>query len=521
MGRRAVISPTVDSEGATAWTLRARGIVKQFAGVRALDGVDLDVATGTVHALLGGNGSGKSTLIRALAGIAPADEGTVEAGGQSYDATGLTPRLARGNGFRFVHQQLSVFPELTIAENLAIGYGWESGTANRIRWRAQNRRADEVLERFNIRAQPRQLLSSCTVATQTMVCVARAMQDLGDAGLLVLDEPTSAFPPAQVELLLRFVREFVNQGHSVIYITHRLDEVVAIADEATLLRDGRIDTRLRRQELSHGRLARAIMGQAALSVASNWQKVTSEAAPSVQVSAVSGGPVVGASLTLRPGEIVGLAGLLGSGRSSLLRLLFGDGARSGGTVTVDGAEVHAKGPRAAMKAGVAYIPEDRPNDAAFATMTVAENLSMATSGEYFRGGKLRHRAELKAARELMHDFRVKAPSVKAPIATLSGGNQQKVILARWLRRNPKLILLDEPSQGVDVGARAEIWQLIRQAADEGACVLVATSDLDEMATFCDRALIMRRGAIVGEVATDEMSEHTLQLRAFGLVEEAS
>lgn len=509
-----------DRDKSVRLALRAEGLVKQFSGVPALDDVDLGVARGTVHALLGGNGSGKSTLIRALAGVSPADAGRVTVGNASYAASELSPRLARAHGLRFVHQQLSVFPELTVAENLAIGFGWRTGATGRIRWRAQRQNATQLLGRFGINARPGQPLGSCSVATQTMVCVARAMQDLDDAGLLVLDEPTSAFPPAQVDLLLGFVRSFVDQGHSVVYITHRLDEVVRVADQATVLRDGRVETRLDRDELSHARLTRVIMGPAGLSVASQWERVTSDAKPAVEVSGLAGGPVVETSFTLRPGEIVGLAGLLGSGRSSMLRLLFGDNMRSAGTVSVDGRAVGTTGPRSAMHAGVAYIPENRAKDAAFAELSVAENISMATSAEHFQRGRLRRRAESTAALKLMAEFRVKAPSVKAPLATLSGGNQQKVILARWLRRKPRLILLDEPSQGVDVGARAEIWQLIRQAVDDGACALVATSDLDEMATFCDRALVMRRGSVVEEVAAADMTEHTLQLRAFGLVEEA-
>jgi ribose transport system ATP-binding protein len=495
-------------------------MTKRFTGVVALDDVDLEIGPGSVHALLGGNGSGKSTLIKALAGIFPADAGQVSLAGRTHRAPDMTPRLARSGGLRFVHQQLPVFPDLTVAENLAIGHGWVAGASRRIRWREQYRRASELLDRFGIQADPRWPLALCSLATQTMVTVARAMQDLDEAGVLVLDEPTSAFPPAQVDLLLGFVRNFVTQGHSVVYVTHRLDEVVQVAEQATILRDGRVEATLRGDQLTHDRLSRAIMGPTAESALAAWRKSQSTAAPVAVVERLTGGPVVDASFELRPGEIVGLAGLLGSGRSTLLKMMFGVLPATAGTMTIDDAPIVHDSPRTAMRAGVAYIPEDRNRDAAFAAMSVTENLGLAATKEHFRRGRIDQRAELASARRLMDEFRIKAPSVKAAMATLSGGNQQKVVLARWLRRNPKMILLDEPTQGVDVGARAEIWQLIRKAVHAGACALVATSDLEELAMFCDRALVVRGGRIVAEVESADMTEHHLQTQAFGL-EEAS
>jgi ribose transport system ATP-binding protein len=504
--------------------LRAWGLSKHFPGVRALDDVGLTLARGSVHALLGGNGSGKSTLIKALAGIFPADAGTVAVGADEHAAPDLTPRLARASGLRFVHQQPSVFADLTVAENLAIGHGWESDALCRIAWRKQRRTAARVLERFDIAVEPDTPLGACSVATQTMVVVARAMQDLDEAGVLVLDEPTSAFPAVQVDLLLGFVRDFARRGHSVIYVTHRLDEVVQVADEATILRDGRVDITLPRAELTHQRLTDAIIGPAATSVTFGWEKKqVSTHPPLVEVGGLCGGGVRDATFALRPGEIVGLAGLLGSGRTTLLKTVFKAIPADSGRVVVAGKLVADGGPRAAMRAGIAYIPEDRASDAAFSGMSVIENLGLAHTAEFFRRGRMRHRAESTAARKLIADFRVKTSATSVPMSTLSGGNQQKVILARWLRREPRLILLDEPTQGVDVGARAEIWQLIRRAVDNGACALVATSDLNEMAIFCDRALIIREGRLVGNVGPDAMTEHNLQRQAFGAgcTEEAS
>ena len=495
----------------------ARGMTKTYSGVAVLDDVELTVARGSVHALLGGNGSGKSTLIKALAGIAPADAGEIAVADKKFPAPVMTPRLARACGLRFVHQQLSVFPALTVADNLAMGHGWEAGAVRRIRWREQHERAKELLGRFDIRADPRAPLGMYNMATHTMVAVARAMQDLDDAGVLVLDEPTSAFPPAQVDMLLEFVCDFAARGHAVIYVTHRLDEVVQIADRVSILRDGHNDAVFSRDELSHQRLAEAIMGTGTMSVAARRKATPAASDVLVEVEALAGGPIADATFSLRAGEIVGLAGLLGSGRTSLLKLMFGAMRADRGTLTLGGIPLTGASPRAAMSSGIAYVPEDRAQDAAFSAMTVKENLALARSDEHFVRGRIRHRAEDSAARRLMTEFHIKASSTHAPMSTLSGGNQQKVVLARWLRRKPRLILLDEPTQGVDVNARSEIWHLVRQAVDGGACALVATSDFDEMALFCDRALVLREGQVAGQIEPHDMSEHNIQRNAFGLV----
>jgi ABC-type sugar transport system ATPase subunit len=357
--------PTAES-GAIA--LSATAVTKRFTGVAAIGTVSLQVASGTVHALLGGNGSGKSTLIKALAGIQPADEGQINIGKRTVEAAEMTPRIARSCGLRFVHQQLPVFADLTVAENLAIGHGWLSDSTGRIKWREQNNMAADVLARFSIAARPKDPLGYYSVATQTMVTVPRAMQDLDAAGILILDEPTSAFPPAQVDVLLDFVRKSASQGHAVVYVTHRLDEVLEAADRATILRDGRLDTTLQRKELSHRRLAEAIIGPAATASSTAWQRRRSGAHPAVEVSELTGGPVREASFSLRPGEIVGLAGLLGSGRSTMLKLIFGALPSTHASVTIDGLEINRDEPREAMAAGVAYVPENRLLDAAFTTM---------------------------------------------------------------------------------------------------------------------------------------------------------
>jgi ribose transport system ATP-binding protein len=493
--------------------LSVRHLCKSFGGTQALDDVSFSLRRGKIHALVGGNGSGKSTTIKVLAGVYQADRGEVELAGEWVPADSLTPARAREAGLRFVHQQESTFPDLTVAENLAIGHGFDVGAGGRVRWRSQNRLAERLLERFEIDASPRARLDTLSMASRAMVAIARAVQDVDDSrgAILVLDEPTSALPPHEVQLLLDALERYARAGQTIVYVSHRLDEIVRIADAATVLRDGRVAASIQRDEITHDRLVELIIGRKVDRMVARSARAMTDALPRVLKAAnLAGGAVRDASFALHRGEIVGVAGLLGSGRSSLLRLLFGALPVESGEIELDGRAIRPSGPREAIRAGVAYVPEDRLNDAAFADLDVMENLGMATTSSYFRRGLLRHRAEAQDTRGLMTDFLVKAESPEARFSTLSGGNQQKVILARWLRRNPPVLLLDEPTQGVDVGARLEIWDLVRRVADQGTAVLAVCSDFDELATACDRILVMTKGRVVAEMLGGNLDGHGLE-----------
>jgi ribose transport system ATP-binding protein len=491
--------------------LRVDGIVKSFGGVCAVDGATLEVERGTIHALLGGNGSGKSTTIKILAGVYRADQGAITIGDETFDAHSFSPQQAIHAGLRFVHQQQSTFLELTVAENLAIGHGFETGAGVRVSWRRQHRRAAEVLERYGIDVDPRTTLERCGVATQAMIAIARALQDVDEdrPGVLVLDEPTAALPPGEVTILLDALQRFASEGQTILYVTHRLDEVVQIADAATVLRDGRVVGELRAPHIDHDALVTLIMGRKVQAALARQPRVE-RGDVRLCCAGLAGGPVRCADLTVRAGEIVAVAGLLGAGRSSLLRLVAGDVDREEGTVEVDGAPVAFRGPREAAEAGVAYSPEDRLASAAFLELSVRENMGMTSAGRYFRGGVLQHRAEARDARDLLTKYHVKAASTEIPLATLSGGNQQKALLVRWFRLNPRLLLLDEPTQGVDVGARAEIWQLVREAVDDGAAALVVLSDYEELVNVCDRVIVLSNGRTVMELEREGLSESALE-----------
>jgi ribose transport system ATP-binding protein len=492
--------------------LRVDGVFKAFGATQALADVSFELQKGSVHALLGGNGSGKSTLIKILAGVEQADAGSVEIGGATHDLRWITPARAREAGLHFVHQQRSTFPELSVTDNLSIGHGFDTGVGGRIEWRRARSRAAAVLERFQIDAHPDQDLEELGPATQTMIAIARALQDQDHSseGVLVLDEPTASLPAPEVDLLLGALRRFAATGQAIVYVTHRLEEVFAVADQATLLRDGRLVDTVKPSELSHARLVELMMGRTVEQI----ERLRGKAQGPVVIEAkgLVAGPLTGVDLVACEGEIVGIGGLIGSGRSTLLKALFGVAATEAGEVHLDGRELKARNPNEAMAAGIAYLPEDRQRDAAFPQLSVGENLAITVIPRYWAHGVLNARREHRDAAELFDSYLITAESDEAPLSSLSGGNQQKVMVARWLRRDPRLLLLDEPTQGVDVGARAEIYELIHRAVSGGAAALVASSDFEELAQICDRVVVLWKGTVVAEIAREELqAERIAQL----------
>ena len=495
--------------------LELAGLSKTFPGGRALDGVSFALARGQVHALIGGNGSGKSTLVRCLAGIQPADPGgEVVVGGERVAADGISPQWARANGLRFVHQDPGMFPTLTVQENFALGHGYPTAVA-RIRWGALQRRAQDLLERFQIEARPDQLLGDLRPADRAMIAIARAMQDRyegrADAvSTLILDEPTASLPEDEVELLLSAVRRYVRDGLAIVFISHRLDEVMAISDTVTVLRDGRLVASRPAEGLRERDLVRYIVGEA-LEELEQAPAVDAPGEVVASLANVTAGPLRDVSLEARAGEVLGLAGLLGSGRTEVLRTLFGSLKVKAGRVEIGHREARFSAPSDAMAEGVAFVPEDR-TEAIFPSMTVRENFSAPSMRRYSRilVNRRREKAEAKAA---LDEFGVRAAGYEMPISLLSGGNQQKVVLARWLNRRPRLLLLDEPTQGVDVGARADAYAIIRRAAESGMAVIVVSSDFAELADLSDRVLVLTAGRVTGELRGAEVTRHNLTERA--------
>jgi ribose transport system ATP-binding protein len=496
--------------------LSVRGVSKRFGATRALRGVHLELRAGEVHALIGGNGCGKSTLIKCLAGVYEADAGELELNGRSYDLTRQTPETARDAGLRFVHQDLGIFPMMSLTENLSLGHGFEVGAGRRVRWRQAHKRAKEVLTRFGIDADPRAPAASLSVPQHAMLAIARALQDEdedgegGHGGVLVLDEPTASLPAAEVDILLEAIRGLAKQGHAILMVTHRLDEVRQVADRVTGFRDGAYVGTMDGAGLSEQDLVELILGRR-LEQAHSVRTPSTVSNPVLEVRHVRGGPVQDVSFAVGEGEVLGIAGLLGSGRTELLQMIYGLLPMHGGEIVYQGETLRKTKPSQMCRKGVAFIPEDRHAEAVFPLSSVRENMLAGHEHRYFRGGWLRDRAEQRETAADVQKFNIRTDSTSAMIESLSGGNQQKVVIARWLRQNPTLLLLDEPTQGVDVGARDEIYKLIAAAADQGGCgVIVVSSEFEELARICGRVLVLARGRIV--------TEHTQPMTAQDLLE---
>jgi ribose transport system ATP-binding protein len=499
--------------------LSVREVTKRYGAVTALDQVSFEVAPRTIHALVGANGSGKSTLIRILAGVEQAEPGgMLGVGPATVAADRTTPAFARAAGVRVVHQASTAFPDLTVAENIGVAGRLPTRIGGGIRWRQVHQETTALLERLGLDLAPRTRMGDLSPAVQTLVAVARTFADAeGDeAELLVLDEPTAALPSREVEVLLDGLRRLVDHGHAVVLVTHRLDEVSRVADSATVLRDGRDVATFAIGERDAGEIVALITGSVD-AAARTAERVASDR-PLLDVAGLEVDGVHDLSFTAREGEIVGIAGLLGSGRSTVLEALFGARTRRGGEVRFADEVLDLRSPARAMAAGVALVPEQRRR-AVFADQSVAENLSIA---DLVPDGsrRLDRRRERRAAAADVAAFGIVTSGTEAPVATLSGGNQQKLVLARWLRRSPRLLLLDEPTLGVDVGARAEIHDLIRayvsgeRLEEMGGgsrpsfpptttatprAALVVSSDVEELCALADRILVLHGGRLAHEL----------------------
>lgn len=501
--------------------ITVRAMSKQFGGTKALDGVDLDVKAGSIHALLGGNGSGKSTLIKCLAGVYPADSGTVSIHGHRLDAPNITPRIAAEANLRFVHQDLALFDTMSIAENFAFSSGFPTTALNSIRWQKLQDRVSGLLDDYGIKARATDRVDTLRPSQKTMVAIARALADQrGSDYTLVLDEPTASLPEDETRELMASLRSRADQGQTIVLVTHRFREVEEVADDITVFRDGSVAGGGPASELHMGQVVQLMSGlQAAAPSASPVASARRQqnGTPILEVKDLVTGQDSVVSLSVGAGEIVGLAGLAGSGRSRILRSIFGDLPSSGGAMFLAGKPYVPTSPRGAMTRGIGMVPENRSRDAAFMDMSVRENSSISVIGSYWRKCFINKKAEQRATQTLIAEHSIRTSGTENPISALSGGNQQKVIMARWMQRSPQLLLLDEPTQGVDVISRREIYSSLKKMVSRGAGVLLASSDLDELVDACDRILVLRGGRIIGEFDPGSMDRN--QLAAMVISEE--
>ena len=499
--------------------LSLTGISKTFGATKALDDVSLQVRKGSIHALLGGNGSGKSTLIKILAGVETADHGgQIDVGEHSVAGHHTSPAFARETGIHVVHQNPAVFPQLTVADNLAIGraVGYDAALVAPIRSRQLREHTQSVLDRFGIDAKPETPVASLGPGARAMLAIARVLQDQGEdtGGVLILDEPTAALPSAEADQLIARLQTWAAAGQAIIYVTHRLDEIIKMADTVTVLRDGSHIVTQPTGGLTESDLVQLIVGRSVVDVFPPAHPIPA-GKPLLAVRELRSGPIQDLSFDVRHGEILGIGGLLGSGRSTLLNTLFGVLTPQAGEIWLDGSPLPSAGVRAAIRQGIVLVPEDRPGEASFGNMTTRENLSASSVGRFTRWGRLSHRSEAREARGSIAEFGIRVASDAQPFHTLSGGNQQKAILARWLRLKPRLILLDEPTQGVDAGARAEIYRLVRSAVDAGASAIVVSSDPEELAKVADRVLVVARGKLSAEFTAPAITAHRIVEASFG------
>lgn len=487
--------------------LELAGVSKRFGGAQALAGVDLRIEPGEVHGLLGQNGSGKSTLLKVLSGFHDPDAGTLTVRGEPVTLP-LHPGAFRDLGFAFVHQDLALVPSLSVTENFVVA---RLAGGGRLRWRSEHARVASVLERYGLEGiDPRAAVATLTQMQRALVAVVRAVEELGHGSpLLVLDEPTAFLPRVGVERLFELVREVVRGGGSVLFVTHDLDEVRELCDRVTILRDGRLAGTTEVAGTSIDDLVEMIIGHR-LERRTIERRVAGEAPVALRARSVSGGIVRRIDLDVAAGEVLGVTGLLGSGFEELVHVLFG--ARPGtGSLQVGERSVDVAGltPRTAIALGMGFVPADRPLEAAIGSVSVADNVTMTTLGEH-RGPVGLSRGRLRAAAaDIGERYAVVPNRPELPLQALSGGNQQKAILGKWLQIDPPVLLLDQPTQGVDVRAREQIFTAVRAAAARGTAVVCASADYEELAGLCDRVLVLARGELAFELSGDELSKERI------------
>ena len=479
----------------------ASAITKAFAGVQALRRVSFDLRAGEVHALVGENGAGKSTLIKIMTGAVPADSGTLVVGGRRV--AHMTPALAHSLGIAAIYQQPALFPDLTVAENVALALE-ASGAWTPVDWPARRTRAADLLARVGATIDPERLVDTLSMPEQQIVEIAKAIG--ADAKILIMDEPTAALTDREVENLFRIVTLLRSHGAGIIYISHRLDEVFALADRITVLRDGETVATRDARRIERAELIGLMIGRALAAVFPKREVPLGDVALELRSLSNRAAGLRDISLTLRRGEILGLAGLVGSGRTQLAETLFGLTPPDDGQILVRGTPVAIHSPADAIRAGIAYVPEDRRQHGVVLDMSVAANASLASLARVSRRGLIDRRAERESASRYVEQFRIKTASLDAEVGTLSGGNQQKVALARWLATEPSILILDEPTQGVDVGSKAEIHGLMQRLAERGLAILMISSELPEILGMSDRVAVMHAGAIRGVLARGEATQ---------------
>ncbi|PYS34554.1 MAG: D-xylose ABC transporter ATP-binding protein [Acidobacteria bacterium] len=490
--------------------LCATGIDKSYSGVHALKGASFELCAGEVHALIGENGAGKSTLIKIITGAVEADDGEIQLNGNTI--THNSPRLGKQLGIAAIYQQPALFPELSVAENIAVGLE-ESSLWKRVDWRERRRRASELLARVGARIDPDREAGDLTMPQQQLVEIARALG--ANAKILIFDEPTASLSEEDTQNLFRVIRELRTRGVGMIYISHRLDELTAIADRVTVLRDGRtIDTCLM-SDVNREQLIHLMVGRELSAVFPKRIVTLGEVILELRQLGCSESGIHDVNLSVRAGEIVGVAGLVGGGRTELARTIFGLTPADQGEILLRGKPIKIESAAQAIACGIAYVPEDRRRHGVILDLPISANITLASLDKFSRLGAVNFRREKEIATDYTRRLSIKTPAIFAPAATLSGGNQQKVALSRWLVTKPSVLILDEPTQGIDVGAKSEIHALMTELAGQGVAILMISSELPEILGMSDRIAVMFGGTMVATLDRSEATQQNILALALG------
>ncbi len=495
--------------------LEARSLTKSFPGVRALKGVSLTVGRGEVVAVIGENGAGKSTLMKILAGVQTADTGEIRIDGVPAPLRSVEEAL--GLGIALIHQELNLAQNLDVAANVFLGR--EPRRWGLIDTARLHREAGQFLQAVGLEVAPDTRVGSLAIGQQQLVEIAKALSTR--ARVLIMDEPTSSLSAGEAENLFRVIQDLRGRGVSIVYISHRLGEVSRLADRVVVLRDGENSGELARHEISHASMVRLMVGRDLSQFYPHQPHVRPETVLKVEGLRTPAHPSHPLSFEVRAGERVGLAGLVGAGRTEVLLALFGVQPAVGGTVNVDGKPLRAETPAEAIEAGLALVPEDRKREGVVLAMPVRENVSLASLRQDQRHGFRDGAREASLSAEMIQSLRIKTPGDRQVVQFLSGGNQQKVVIGKWLALKPRVLLLDEPTRGIDIGAKQEIYRLMEELAAQGVAILFASSEMEEILGMSDRVLVMHEGRITGELARHQLSEEAIMHLATGTAPTAS
>lgn len=491
--------------------LTMKGIDKSFPGVHALDHVDLEIRKGEVHALMGENGAGKSTLMKVLTGIYSKDEGTITYEGKEVEFS--NPREAQDAGIVIVHQELNMLGHLTVAQNIFIGREIMNGKL--IDDKKMNEEAKKLFDQLGIDIDPKETMSRLTVGKQQMCEIAKAISH--DAKVIIFDEPSAALTEAEIEELFKIVRDLRDKQLGIVYISHRMDEIKVITDRVTVMRDGGYVGTLITKDCTKDDIINMMVGRVIYEDPKTASNVPKDAPVVLKVEHLNAGRMVrDVSFELHKGEILGFSGLMGAGRTETARALFGADPKESGDIYVNGQKVEIKTPQDAVKCGIGYLSEDRKRYGIVVAKTIAENSTMASLDNFMKGIFIDKKKEKQAAQEYVDALKTKTPSVDQLVVNLSGGNQQKVVIAKWLVRNCDILIFDEPTRGIDVGAKSEIYHLMNELAAQGKSIIMISSEMTEILRMSDRIVIMCEGRKTGELdiaeATQERIMHAATLR---------